>query len=313
MQVQHAGWYYGIVAACKTFEAAERHGLCPMKHKLLRFVLPLIPAAAFAAGADVHDHLGLQLYSLRETAKESEIKVLDLTKSYGFTEIEAGKPVKVPLDEYAAAIKERGLKVIGIHAGYDVLQNDIADAIHTAKVLGAHYITCPWVKPAKGEFTEEYAREVAANFNKFGEAIKAAGLQFAYHPHGYEFVPSKSGNGTNFDLLMRETKPGLVEMEMDVFWVFHGGQDPVKLLEKYSDRWTLMHVKDMRKGASTGFTTAHAAPTDNVAVGAGQIDWPAVLSTAKKVGVKYYFIEDETPAPLENIPASLKYLHGLKR
>ncbi|HYD85261.1 MAG TPA: hypothetical protein VEA63_14445, partial [Opitutus sp.] len=101
-------------------------------------------------------------------------------------------------------------------------------------------------------------------------------------------------------------------LQMDVFWVFHAGRDPVKLLESYSDRWFSLHVKDIRKGAVTNLSSGHAAPTDNVAVGTGQIDWKAVLSTAQKVGVRYYIIEDETPAPLQAIPASLKYLNGLK-
>ena len=99
---------------------------------------------------------------------------------------------------------------------------------------------------------------------------------------------------------------------MDVFWAFHGGQDPAKLLAKYPNRWVSLHLKDIRKGAVTGLSTGGAPPTDNVAVGTGQIDWPAVIRTAQKIGVKYYFIEDETPTPLQCIPDSLKYLRGLK-
>ncbi len=99
---------------------------------------------------------------------------------------------------------------------------------------------------------------------------------------------------------------------MDVFWVFHAGQEPVKLLKQLGNRWVLMHVKDIRQGAPTGLHTGHAPDTDNVAVGDGQIDWPAVLRTAQEVGVKHYFIEDETPTPLTCIPASVKYLRALK-
>ena len=73
-----------------------------------------------------------------------------------------------------------------------------------------------------------------------------------------------------------------------------------------------MHVKDMRKGAVTGLSTGSAPPTDNVAVGTGQINWPQVLRTAQKIGVQHYFIEDETPTPLQCIPDSLKFLRALK-
>ena len=99
---------------------------------------------------------------------------------------------------------------------------------------------------------------------------------------------------------------------MDVFWVVHAGQNPVQLLQQHAGRWTMMHVKDMRKGAVTGLATGHAAPIDNVAVGSGQMDWSAILKTAQDVGVKHYFIEDETPTPLICIPDSLKYLRALK-
>ena len=85
-----------------------------------------------------------------------------------------------------------------------------------------------------------------------------------------------------------------------------------KLLAKFPNRWAMLHVKDMRKGALTGFSTGSAPPTDNVAVGSGQIDWPAVLHAAQKIGVQYYFLEDETAAPLQCIPESLKYLRTLK-
>jgi sugar phosphate isomerase/epimerase len=151
------------------------------------------------------------------------------------------------------------------------------------------------------------------NRNKWGEACKAAGLRFGYHPHGLEFVAS-TANPTEklFDILLRETKADLVCYEMDVFWAFHAGEDPAKLLAKHPTRWAMLHVKDIRKGAVTGLSTGSAPPTDNVAVGTGQIDWTAVLGAAQKIGVKYYFIEDETPAPLQCIPDSLKYLRGLK-
>lgn len=282
-----------------------------MKIKTLSFVLPLLPAVVFAGGADFHDHLGLQMWSLREIAKTDEIKALDQAKAYGFVELEAGKPAKVPLDQYVAAVKERGFDVVGIHAGYEALGSDLNDVIATAKALGAHYIVCPWITHPKEGLSVEQAHKVAADFNAWGHAIHEAGLQFGWHPHGFEFVRPADGGRTPFEIIVDETTPENLTLEMDVFWVFHAGQDPVALLRKYGSRWQLMHIKDIRKGAVTHLSTGSAPPTDNVAVGTGQIDWRAVLRMAEKVGVQHYFIEDETPAPLQCIPASLKYLQGL--
>ncbi len=287
-----------------------------MKTKLACLLVPILAlaATAFAKGPDFKDHLGIQMWSLRETTKESgPLKSLDLVKNYGLTEVETAGFGDLTAEQYAAELKARGLKAIGAHYGYDALKNDLDGAIKAAKAIGATYIICPWLPHEKSGFDDAQARKLAADFNAWGKIVSKAGLKLGVHPHGFEFVPSQSKPGeTAFDVFASETDPKNVVFEMDVFWVFHAGQDPVKMLEKYGKRWALLHVKDIRKGAVTGLSTGGAPPTDNVPVGEGQIDWPNVLRTAQKVGVKHYLIEDETPAALQCIPKSLSYLRGLK-
>ncbi len=273
----------------------------------------LIAAALRAAsGPDFHSRLGLQLYSLRVQAKESVTTALDLAKSYGVTEIESAGPGNLTMAQFAQELRSRGLNAVAAHTSHDAMLKDSASVIRDAKTLGVKYLIVPSL-PHRGGFKADDARRIAADFNTFGAACKAAGLRFGYHPHGFEFNPTGAGGGeVVFDVLVRETKSDLVCFEMDVFWVFHAGQDPAKLLNKYPNRWALLHVKDIRKGAVTGLATGSAAPTDNVTVGTGQINWPEVLKAAQKIGVEHYFIEDETPTPLQSIPDSLKFLRGLK-
>jgi sugar phosphate isomerase/epimerase len=95
---------------------------------------------------------------------------------------------------------------------------------------------------------------------------------------------------------------------MDVFWVVYPGQDPVKLMEKYPTRFKLMHLKDLKKGIPTGDLTLPKNKDASVALGTGQMDWPAILKEAQKVGVRYYFIEDESSKVEEQLPVTLKYL-----
>ena len=172
---------------------------------------------------------------------------------------------------------------------------------------------CAWIPHNESGFTEADVRRAAADFNAWGAAFQAAGITFAYHPHGYEFRPlTGGGERTHFDLLVAETKPEFVSFEMDVFWVTHPGQDPAKLLAKYPNRWALMHLKDLRRGAATGIHTGHAPQTDDVPLGTGQVNWPAVLKQAAAVGVKHYFIEDESAAPLNAVPVSVRYLQSVK-
>lgn len=285
-----------------------------MKTLLRLTLLPLLVATVFAAApVNYKDHIGIQFWSLRaQFQSEGVAATLDRVKAYGITEIETYGVPGVTVEDLAKEMKARGLKATAAHMGYPALKADINLAIKNAKTLGVSYIIIPSL-PKQGRFTEENAHAIAADFNTFGAAINAAGLKFGYHPHGFEFTPSKEKEGdVVFDILVRETKPELVSFELDVFWAFHAGQDPVKLLNKYPNRWVALHVKDMRKGAVTGLSTGSAPPTDAVAVGSGQIDWPAILRTARALGIQHYFIEDETPTPLQCIPDTLKYLRDLK-
>ena len=110
---------------------------------------------------------------------------------------------------------------------------------------------------------------------------------------------------------MAETKPEFVRYEMDVFWIVHPGQDPVKLLNKYGNRFELMHVKDMKKGTERNLSGGSNVNND-VPIGTGEMNWPAILAAAKNAGVKWYFIEDESDEVARQIPQSLYYLKNVK-
>jgi sugar phosphate isomerase/epimerase len=276
--------------------------------------LALLTALPLVA-ADFKDHLGLQLYSLRGQFKENTTGALDLLKTYGVTEVETWGGTGLTPEQLATELKARGVKAISAHVGYGDFQKDVNAVIATAKTLGVQYVIVPILNGRN--LKDEDAHKVATDFNTWGAALKAAGLKFGFHTHGAEMAPSAAGNGeTLFDIMVRETKPDLVTYEMDVFWTFQAGQDPVKLLNKYPNRWSMLHLKDLRKEGPVGFEAngqnKRVVASDQVVVGTGQINWPAVLAAAQKIGVKHYFIEDETPAPLDAIPASLKYLRALK-
>lgn len=275
-------------------------------------ILAATSACAFAveAAGSFHGSAGLQLYSLREAFKNDVPGTLDKVKALGVKEVETASTYNLTPEAFRKELEARGLTAVSGHFQYDALSKDLAGAIRDAKALRLQYVACPWIPHTIAEFSEADVHRAAADFNKWGEAFKKEGITFAYHPHGYEFRPA--GDGTLFDLLVKETNPEFVAFEMDVFWVVHPGQDPVKLLEKYPNRWVLMHLKDIRKGARTGVYTGQANKADDVPLGTGMVDWPAVLSTAHKVGVKHYFIEDESPTVDTQLPQSLKYLESLK-
>jgi sugar phosphate isomerase/epimerase len=270
--------------------------------------LGMLNQAATGTGASFKGPIGLQLYSLREIFAKDVPAGLDQARSFGFEYVELAGTYNIPPEQFKAQLAAKGLKPISGHFPYDKFRDNVEAIATEAKALGLQYVGCAWIPHQT--FDEKTAREAAAVFNRAGEALAKHGLKFFYHTHGFEFQPH--GNGTLFDLMMAETKPQFVKYEMDVFWVVHPGADPVKLLEKYGNRFELMHVKDMRKGTQTGIFTGKSDVKNDVAIGTGIMDWPAILKAAQKAGVKYYFIEDESPTVVQQIPLSLRYLERVK-
>ncbi len=281
----------------------------------------LTAVAALAAGhvLNAHPHepatpladqLGLQLWSVRGSFMQDPFAAMDMVAGYGIKEVETAGTARMTPQQFRAELEKRGLKATSAHVQYNALRDDFAAVLNEVKALGAGYAIVPWI-PHEGEFTAESARAAAADFAKWGDAFAAAGIKFGYHPHGYEFGAGKLEGDTPFDVFAAATAGHNVFFEMDVFWVVHGGADPLALLEKYPDRWMGLHVKDIRKGAPTGFSTGGAPETDKVIVGTGQIDWPTLLRACRANGIRHYYIEDESPDPLANIPESLKYLRSL--
>lgn len=253
---------------------------------------------------------GLQLYSLRDIFKKEGVKAgLDKTKELGFKVVELAGTYGLPPADFLKLLEERGLKAVSGHFPYARWLKDPEGVAAEAKALGLEYAGCAWADH-KDPFDPPQAHQTAEAFNKAGAACSKAGLRFFYHFHGFEF--HKHGDGTLADMLIKATDPDHVSFQLDVLWVIFPAQDPVKLLEKYPGRWVSMHLKDLRKGIETGALTGKTDVRNDVVLGTGQADWPAILRAAKKAGVKYYFIEDESPDVLTQIPATLKYLKDVR-
>ena len=252
--------------------------------------------------------LGVEAYTFRKSFPIDVAKTLDTIKMLGFTEIEGGSN-RISPEAFKKLCDERGISIPSIGADYAQLVKSPDSIAHKAKLSGAKYVMCAWIPHKDGVLTFENAKKAVEDFNAAGKALKDSGIIFCYHAHGYEFQPYE--NGTLLDYIIKNTNPEYVSFEMDIFWIQFGGGDPVSLLKKYGNRWKLMHLKDMRKGTVKDLTGGTAAEND-VPLGTGELDIPAILKEAKKIGIEHYFIEDESNYVMQHVPQSIVYLRSLK-
>lgn len=252
--------------------------------------------------------LGIAPYTFRRSFPNGIAATLDTIQGMGFTSIE-GNNGGVTAKEFKKLCNERGLSIPSIGGSYEELLNNPQQVIADAKIFGAKYIMCAWIPHNTGSFSFEDAKKAAKDFNTIGKKLKENGLTLSYHAHGYELV--KHEGGTLLDYLMKNTNPDYVSFEMDIYWIQFGGGNPAYLLRKYPNRWKMMHLKDLRKGTlkdHTGLTD----PDNDVTLGQGELDIKGIIEAAKEIGIEHYFIEDESERIIEQIPASIAYLRGLK-
>jgi sugar phosphate isomerase/epimerase len=200
--------------------------------------------------------------------------------------------------------------MVSVGAGFEELEKNPQKVVDNAKAFGSKYVMCAWVPHKEGVFGLEEIKKAIDVFNTSGKLLAENGIKLCYHPHGYEFGPYE--NGTLFDYMVKNTNPKYVNFEMDVFWVKHPGQDPVALLKKYPKRFLMLHLKDREPG-TPGNQLGHAPDESNVVLGKGDVGIAAIMKEAKKIGVKHYFIEDESPISVQQIPQSLQFLRSLDK
>jgi sugar phosphate isomerase/epimerase len=268
-----------------------------------------VPQAPREIRSPLNAPIGLQLYSLKSYLPKDLPGTLAKIRSMGFREVEGAGLWGKTVQELRQALDAAGLRCQSAHMGYERLRDDLTGALADARGVGATWVVCPWI-PHEGAITRDQILRAADLFTRAARAATQQGMRFGYHLHGYEFIPSEEGN--LFDTLARNTDQKLVEFQVDVFHTFHGGGDPVKVITQYAPRVTSLHLKDLKKGSAIVPGTGTGTPDLDVPVGTGAIDMPAVLRAAMKAATKFYYLEDESADPLNNIPQSLRFLETVK-
>jgi len=278
-----------------------------MKNSLLsaRSILLIISFLSITSTIKAQTTIGLELYSFRAQFAKDVRGTLEKISKMGFKELEGGGTYGLAPAEFKKMLDEYGLKMISWGADFAKLEQDPKAIADEAKFFGAKYLVCFWIPHTGTDFTLDDTKKAVTVFNNAGKIISENGLSLTYHPHGYEFRPHEGA--TLFDYLVKNTDKKYFNFEMDVFWVKHPGQDPVAILKKYPDRFPLLHLKD-RKPGTPGNQNGQADVESNVVLGTGDVGIAEIMTTAKKIGVKHYFIEDESSRSEQQVPESVKFL-----
>ncbi len=245
--------------------------------------------------------IGLQLYTLRRNLARGFEETLRRTAALGIKEVEfAGYFNQTPL-QIKNILKKLGLSAPSSHISVEALRRDLAQTLKDAGIIGHKYLVLGYL-PAEERKTLNDYNTLIELLSKAGKECRAAGLQLAYHNHDFEF--EKIEGKVPYDLILAETDPQTVKMEMDLYWITKAGFDPLTYFEKHPGRFPLVHVKDMDGTPKKFFTEA----------GRGVIDFKKIFSKAGKAGIEHYFIEqDETPGEqLESVKVGLGYQRALK-
>ena len=242
------------------------------------------------------ERIGVQLYTVRSLMENDVAGTLEQVAAVGYDEVEFAGYFEHSPAEIRGLLDQFGLVAPAAHIGIDRLRNELDKVLEEAQTVGHRYVICPWL--AEDQRTLDAYKGHAAFFNEVGEQCKAVGIQFAYHNHDFEFVPMDGR--IPFDVLCEQTDPALVQIELDLFWIIHGGGDPMAFFERWPGRVPLVHVKDR---------TEDGVMTE---VGAGDIDWPTIFGARALAGIRHYFVEHDQPAEgFASVAASYDYLSRL--
>lgn len=241
-------------------------------------------------------NLAVQLYTIHEhltTARglsESLAKISAL--GYPAVQLSAvgamnGENPEVSAADARKMLDDNGLKCIATHRAWDDLVNKTEQEIEFHHTVGCDYA-------AIGSLPANYREEGAAGYARWARdaapviaKLKAAGIQFGYHNHAFEFErvqPATFGKPqTFFDVLLEANVPDLL-IEMDVYWVDHAGVSADKLIERCSGKLPVVHIKDKEVIGHDPII----AP-----IGEGNLDWDTLLPALAKSGTQWIAIEQD--------------------
>lgn len=268
--------------------------------------------------------IGIQLYTLVDMLGPNLEGALAAVAEIGYRTVEipsymgrSPAQLRTLLDRYGLTCTAAHISMNPGTAAAPGLRGDLGRLIGDMQTLGATHVYAPAMavptdmgltaRPDEGfAFISRVAEAMGADrwkrmadeLSAIGARLASGGVGFGYHNHNFEFV--RVGERTGFDILVQESDPRSVSIELDVGWAAAAGQDPVALFERYSGRYTAIHMKDI-KASTQPNTQLRMDPSD---VGSGKLDWKRLLPAAHAAGVRNFFLEQEPPFATSRLDAA---------
>jgi len=249
--------------------------------------------------------LGLIGGVIRDEIEKDYQGTLKKVAEIGYKYYEFGKYLGPSLEEFKLFLKDIGLVPLagGSSMAQMIKEDELKRMVDEALAMDKKYMVCywPWLDGGENKTLDDF-RIASERLNRLGELCNQKGLRFAFHNHDKEFVPVE-GYRWGYEVMLRETDPVLVAMQLDLYWIIKGGGDPLILFDEYPGRYEMFHVKDMENTEEKLYTCP----------GYGMIDFKSIFAKSRDAGVKYYIVEiDRHPEPMQCIEDSFNYLKDLR-
>lgn len=251
--------------------------------------------------------LAAQLYTIRDYCKTPADIAASMKKiaAIGYKAVQASALGPIEAKDLKKILDDNGLECCATHTPLESLLNKTQSVIDDHRTLGCKFTALGGFFPKAEEMTEANWAKFIADFNKAAKLFNGSGVRLGYHNHSHEFHAfGGPGSKTIWQTLIDTLSPDIF-LEIDTYWVQHGGGDPALWINKLAGRVPCIHLKDM----SISPDRKHEMRQ----VGGGNMNFDAILAAADKAGVQWKIVEQDNCNgldPFDCLKASLEWLKG---
>ena len=246
--------------------------------------------------------MALQLYTLRDPAKEDLAGTLKKVREMGWEYVQWSGMPNLPAEKIREALDTAGLKAIAAHIGIEPFEKDFAANVKFWQTVGVKDLAPGGMMNDCKASLKDWLNG-ARRLDELGAKLRSLGLRLSYHNHNFEFGKFPDDDRRKLDILMATTKPENLKAEIDLAWAYVAGADPAACIRKYKGRCPLVHAKDVvkaRNGKKQQFKP----------LGQGELNWPEIFTAGDEAGIEWYIYEQDSGegSPFDFAHASYEFL-----